>query len=144
MLLEEPSQKGFVRPTIDPDSRPWWSELAKGRFTLPLCGNCHRRSFPPLPLCPHCGSDDVELTAAETGGAVYSWVVINRALNPNFSHDVPYTIAAVDLDAGTRLVGRLFESADALVAGLRVTAEIYEADGHCLVGFRPSQGGGHE
>ncbi len=137
MQLDHQSQVGFIRPAMDPDSRPWWSEIAQGQFTLPQCGTCHRRWFPPLPVCPHCGSLEVGLAPAEPGGAVYSWVVINRALNPSFSHDAPYTIVTVDLDAGARMAGRLLADVNTMTPGLRVEAEIYTVDVHHLVGFRP-------
>jgi uncharacterized protein len=105
---------------------------------LPICGSCGRRWFPPTPGCPRCGSTQVRLEEADPRGAVYSWVVINRALNPAFSHDAPYTITAVDLTEGARMVGRFLSEAT-IQAGMPVRVDIYEVDGHRLVGFRPDQ-----
>lgn len=107
---------------------------------LPICESCGRRWFPPTPGCPHCGSAQVRLAEADPRGVVYSWVVINRALNPVFTDDAPYTIAAVDLVAGARMVGRFLSDTATIQAGMPVRVDIYAASGHRLVGFRPEQG----
>jgi uncharacterized OB-fold protein len=132
-------QKGFVRPNTDRDSEPWWAHVAAGRLMLPRCNKCGRRWFPPTPGCPHCGSPEVELAPADPHGTVYSWVVINRALNPAFVEDAPYTIVAVDLKDGARMFGRLFMEGGTIVDGLPVIAEIYAVNGNHLVGFRHNQ-----
>jgi uncharacterized OB-fold protein len=137
MQSNEQLQKGFIYPTVDSDSRPWWGEIESGRFSLPICDSCKRRWFPPTPGCPHCGSTSVRIEGAGTHGTVYSWVVISRALNPAFIEDTPYTIVAVDLDAGARMIGRYLLHSETIRPDLRVNAEIYAVDGHRLVGFRP-------
>jgi uncharacterized OB-fold protein len=38
---------------------------------------------------------------------VYSWVGVRRALTPESETEVPYTIATVDLDEGSRVFARL-------------------------------------
>jgi uncharacterized OB-fold protein len=65
--------------------------------------------------------------------------VINRALNPAFSHDAPYTVAAVDLDEGARMIGRLLSEPLSVRPGLPVRASIYVIEGHRLVGFQVDQ-----
>ena len=106
---------------------------------LPRCNTCRRRWFPPTPGCPHCGSREVELAPADPRGTVYSWVVVNRALDATFAEDAPYTIVAVDLDDGARMFGRLFMTGGTMAAGLPVTAEIYSVNGSHLVGFHPTK-----
>jgi uncharacterized protein len=132
-------QFGYVPPRLDHDSLPWWEEIDSGRFTLPVCGSGHRW-FPPTPGCPKCGSRDVRLESARTIGAVYSWVVVNRSLNPIFDKDAPYLIVAVDLADGGRMFGRLLFGEAKVEAGMAVRVEIYSVDGHKLVGFRPDGG----
>ena len=57
-------------------------------------------------------------------GTVYSWVGVRRALDPAFADDGPYTVAAVDLDEGARIIARLDALADpdATTFGERVRA----------------------
>jgi uncharacterized OB-fold protein len=132
-------QTGFLAPSIDTDSQPWWDAVAAHRLVLPRCGTCGRYWFPPTPGCPHCGAPDHELCAVSGRGRLYSWVVVQRALSPSFQADVPYTIALVELEEGARLFGRLFSrinpSARALVADAPVQAVFYEVSGQTLVGF---------
>ena len=56
--------------------------------------------------------------------SVYSWVGVHRALDPAFADDVPYTVAAVDLDEGARVIVRIDTptDADATTFGARVRA----------------------
>ncbi|HZV48499.1 MAG TPA: Zn-ribbon domain-containing OB-fold protein [Candidatus Dormibacteraeota bacterium] len=129
-------QHGFIAPELDEDSRAWWEALAEHRLLLPRCRDCERTWFPPTPGCPHCGGTSVELVESSGRGRVYSWVVVNRALAPAFTADVPYTILAVDLEEGARMFGRLVGGrGEALAAGAEVRAEFYEVEGRVLVGF---------
>jgi uncharacterized OB-fold protein len=127
-------QRGLIVPEVDKDSAAWWAAVAEHRFTLPWCMACQRFFFPPMPTCPHCGSKSVTLCPASGRGRIYSWVVVNRALDHRFVDDAPYTIVAVALDEGARMFGRLVDGepeADAIVS-----AWLYETQGQALVGFR--------
>jgi uncharacterized OB-fold protein len=127
---------GVLPPLTDRDSDAWWESLAAGQLTLPHCPSCGATWFPATPGCPECGESHVDFIVSGGHGRLYSWVVVNRALNPAFAHDVPYTIVAVDLDEGARMVGRLRTDDDApLRAGESLDAQIYTAGGQALVGF---------
>jgi uncharacterized OB-fold protein len=129
-------QVGFVPPAIDEDSRAWWQAVSERRLLLPRCGGCGLTWFPPAPGCPRCGGAGISLREASGRGRIYSWVVVERALDPVFARDVPYTIVAVDLDEGARMVGRLLAPAGAgWCAGTPVRASFYEVEGQALVGF---------
>jgi uncharacterized OB-fold protein len=137
--MSQPVQRGFAPVHADADSAGWWRSVAERRFTLPRCLECRAWFFPPASSCPSCGSRDTELTAASGDGRVYSWVVVNRALDPAFAIDTPYTVAAIDLGEGPRMFGRL--TGDGPVhAGDSVRAVFYEVEGQVLVGFAPAMG----
>lgn len=93
-------------PRVDVDSRAWWDGLRDHRLVLQRCEEDGRFRFPPMPSCPYCGTPGGTDTEVEGRGAVYSWVVVHRALTPDVT-EVPYTIATVELPAGVRMVGRL-------------------------------------
>jgi uncharacterized OB-fold protein len=137
-------QLGLVPPAVDEDSRAWWRAVAERRLLLPHCRACGLTWFPPAPGCPRCGSAGPDHREASGRGSIYSWVVVERALDPVFARDVPYTIVAVDLEEGARMVGRLLAPADAAWgAGTPVRASFYEVEGQTLVGFeldRPAAG----
>jgi uncharacterized protein len=129
-------QKGFVDVPVDADSAWWWAALAEDRLMLPRCDRCERCFFPPQPTCPYCGSSSWQAIESAGTGQVYSWVVIHTALNPAFAGDVPYTIVAVELDEGVRVLGRLREEIE-LAAGMRLEPYFYEAGGRKMLGFQP-------
>jgi uncharacterized protein len=123
-----------VRPQPDADSAAWWSGVAERRLLLPHCRDCGQTWFPPTPGCPRCASTSIELVEASGVGRIYSWVVVERALSPAFTADVPYTILAVDVAEGARMFGRLIGPGP-LTAGAEVHAVFYEVQGQVLVGF---------
>jgi uncharacterized OB-fold protein len=134
--MTEAIQHGFIDVPADADSAWWWEAVQEERLLLPRCEKCGRCFFPPQPTCPYCGSQSWAPIEATGRGTVYSWVVIHVALHPAFTTDVPYTILAVDLEEGSRILGRLVGQAEPR-AGDRVNACFYEVEGRRLVGFRP-------
>ncbi len=129
------AQRGFIAPQLDPESTPWWEALRAGSFTVPECAIGHTW-FPAAPACPHCGDTRTALRPVSGRGSVYSWVVTRRALSPAFAEDVPYTVVAVDLDEGPRVIARLIGDDGSVTAGMAVRATVYEVSGQPLLGFQ--------
>jgi uncharacterized OB-fold protein len=99
------------------------------------CASCGKCWHTPLPSCPYCARTDIAQEAVKGEGAIYSWVDICRSLETP-PRPVPYTIIAVDLDAGARVFGR-FEATSAPVVGGRVTCEAVDHDHLDALSFRP-------
>jgi len=59
-------------------------------------------------------------------GAVYSYVIVNRALSDNMEGQAPYTVATVDLDGGGRVFGRI--DGEVIAIGDRVSPRFVEHD----------------
>ena len=97
---------GSSGPVVDDDSAPFWHALRAHRIALQKCCNCGEIRFPPMPGCPHCGSDTAEHVTAGGGGRIYSWIVVHRPLGTITEAEVPCTIATVELDEGCRVLGR--------------------------------------
>ncbi len=115
-----PEPEAGPEPEPDEHSAAFWAGLRRHRIVLQSCERCGRRRFPPMPSCPFCGArGGVEVEVAGTG-TVYSWVGVHRPLTPAFAGDVPYSVAAVDLDGGGRVFARIEPPADAAI-GLRVS-----------------------
>jgi uncharacterized OB-fold protein len=117
----------------DADSAWWWEALDEKRLLLPRCRACGRCFFPPISSCPHCGRPDPERVEASGRGTVYSWVVVHISLDPEFAHEVPYAIVAVDLEEGARMFGRLLGGEAA--AGAAVRFAPFHRGGATLPGF---------
>jgi uncharacterized OB-fold protein len=93
-----------------------------------------------MPSCPFCGTPGgTEVTATGTG-TVYSWVRVNRPLTPAFADDVPYSVAAVDLDGGGRVFARIIPPSTVAV-GLRVLPIFVDHDSWTELRFRPADDG---
>lgn len=124
-------------PATDPDSAPFWDALSQHRVLLQRCTACGRCRFPPMPSCPWCGALDTAVVEAAGTGEVYSWVTVHRAFGAPFADAVPYTIAAVTLDEGARVLARL--DAPVVHAGLAVEARFADHDGWTELRFAPTR-----
>jgi uncharacterized protein len=89
----------------------WLARDPGGNVTLlggwsPTSGRHH---FPPAPLCPYSGADDVEVVSLPTNGSLWAWTAVTSA-PPGYEGPVPYGFGIVELDdIGLRVVGRLTE-----------------------------------
>jgi uncharacterized OB-fold protein len=71
---------------------------------------------------------------ASGAGSLYSWVVVNRALDESFLEDAPYTIVVIDLHEGARVNARLRDGDVELIAGMRMAVAPYRAGEWHLIG----------
>jgi uncharacterized OB-fold protein len=126
-------------PVVDEDSRHYWEALRQHRLLLQRCRACDRLRFPPMPTCPFCASRDTDETEVSGRGTIYSWISVERALDPAFAADVPFVVAVVELDEGPRVVGRIRGTAGAGTAdfGTGVQAEYVDHDGWTELRFSP-------
>ena len=69
---------------------------------------------------------------------MYSWVTVRRPFGDAWAGDVPYIIAAVELDEGCRVFARVDVDADDVAAGLRLDARYVDHDGWSELRFAPS------
>lgn len=116
------------RPTIDTDGQAWWSAVQDRRLMVNACRSCGRNSLYPRPFCPHCWSEDVELTPATGRARLYTWSVIHQN-GPPFNARTPYVLAMVDLHEGPRLMTVVEEcSAESLRADMELVIAFREDD----------------
>jgi uncharacterized OB-fold protein len=135
MATAEPERPG---PAPDRESAAFWTALAEHRFVLQRCASCARHRFPPMPSCPWCGATGTTLSESSGGGEVYSWVTVHRAFAEAFAADVPYVVAAVELDEGCRVFGRVEVAPDAVHAGLAVVPVFVDHDDWTELRFAPA------
>ena len=83
------------------------------------CVDCGQPYFYPRPLCPSCGSANVEWFTASGRATLYSYVINHRPA-PGFEADAPYAIAVVQLAEGPRMMTNL--------VGVAATPEALELD----------------
>ena len=100
----EPKQrpaKPVPEPT--PETQPFWDGCARGELLLQRCRDCGKPYFYPRPVCPACGSTDVEWFRASGRATLYSYVINHRPAR-GFEVEAPYAIAVVELAEGPRMM----------------------------------------
>ncbi|HEY7295561.1 MAG TPA: OB-fold domain-containing protein [Dehalococcoidia bacterium] len=127
-------------PVATEETRPYWESAKAHRLALPRCTACGRFRFPPTTFCPHCLSDAGEWTPVSGRGSVYSFVIMHQVYDQAFKDDVPYNVAAVQLDEGPRLYTNLVEIAnEAIRVGMPVSVVYEDVSAEItLVKFRPA------
>jgi uncharacterized protein len=93
--------KAVPEPT--PETQPFWDGCARGELLLQRCRSCGKPYFYPRPICPECGSTDVEWFQASGRATLYSYVINHRPAR-GFEDDGPYAIAVVQLAEGPRMM----------------------------------------
>lgn len=114
------------------------AELDAGRFLIQHCGGCDRHIYYPREVCPHCGSDALQLVPPRGTGTVYATTTVRRKAEAGGD----FNVALIDLDEGVRLMSRVESVAPADVAiGQRVQARVAVNSGVGLVVFDAVTGG---
>ena len=93
------------RPTMNRDSTFFWEGVEKAELRIQRCSACKALRHPPRPTCPRCLSFDWDSVLASGNGAVYSFIVHHHP--PVYGFEIPFAIALIELEEGTRIVGNL-------------------------------------
>ena len=128
--------------------RDWRLQGQRYRLLGAKCRGCGRVVVPIRPVCPGCGSDDVETIKLSGRGEVYSYTVMYKVPD-SFERSVPYVVALVRLEEGALISAQITDvEPEEVVVGLPVEVVFrqwrqYGADGHIVYGykFRPAMPG---
>jgi uncharacterized OB-fold protein len=90
-------------PVPTPETQPFWDGCAVGELRIQRCVDCGQPYFYPRPVCPSCGSTNVEWFTASGDATLYSYVINHRPA-PGFEDEAPYAIAVVQLAEGPRMM----------------------------------------
>jgi uncharacterized OB-fold protein len=113
-------------PVPTPETQPYWDAAAAGELRIQRCTDCGAAYFYPRPICPACGSGDVEWFTASGDATLYSYVISHRPA-PGFEDEAPYAIAVVQLAEGPRMMTS--------IAGVPATPEALVLDMPLRVAF---------
>ena len=120
----ETKQRKIPFSPNNPESLPFWTAAAEGRFIVRKCSSCQKVHWYPRAICPFCFSDRVDWVPASGRGKIYSFSVMRRAPEP-------YAIAYVTLEDGPTMLTNIVDcDFDALKIGQEVK-----------IIFKPSEGG---
>ncbi len=127
-------------PVPDADSRPFWEGCREHRLRIERCAECHTARFPPVGLCPHCGSKHSQWMTASGRGTVFSWIVVRHPVPKDiYAAEVPYVVALVELEEGVRMPTNIVGCApEAIRAGMTVEVVFHDVSAEItLPRFRP-------
>ena len=94
-------------PGIDEENKPFWDYCKQHELRMQKCTDCGSFRYPINSICPHCLSMEFEWKKLSGKGKVYSYSIIHQARHPAFAGDVPYTVAIIELEEGTRLTSNI-------------------------------------
>ena len=111
--------------------------LDAGHFLIQRCMGCRDPIYFPREVCPHCGSNRLELLAPAGAGTVHAVTTVRRKAEAGGD----YNVCLVELDEGVRLMSRVEGVApDAVRIGQRVRARVARVGEHGLVVFELEAG----
>jgi uncharacterized protein len=90
-------------PIPTPETQPFFDGCAAGELRIQRCTDCELPYFYPRPVCPNCGSFNVEWFTASGDATLYSYSINHRPA-PGFQDEAPYAIAVVQLAEGPRMM----------------------------------------
>ena len=100
-----------------PEARFWRESQSRYNMIGRKCGNCQKVYFPPRDICPKCrraSMGKMEKLKLSGKGTVVSYSVVHEGL-PAFQMQIPYTMAIIELEEGTRITGQIVDCCDGKV-----------------------------
>ncbi|MBV9934459.1 MAG: bifunctional MaoC family dehydratase/OB-fold nucleic acid binding domain-containing protein, partial [Actinobacteria bacterium] len=94
-------------PPVPLDVAFFWEGVDAGQLRIQRCSGCGTLRHPPRPMCPNCRSLEHDYVVSAGKGIVYSFVVHHHPPVPG--KQMPFTVAVVELDEGTRIVGNVID-----------------------------------
>ncbi len=102
----------------------WREAPSRYRLEATECVECGARHYPPREICPRCGSKNLRRVRLPESGKVISFTHVRAPLR-GFEYYTPLTLAIIELDDGTRILGQLTDvDPEDVVEGMRVSAVI--------------------
>ena len=84
-------------PSPDGDTKEFWDGTKKHELLLQKCSQCDSYRYPPRPICPKCFSPDFKWETVSGKGEVYSFTIVRIAVRPEWTFDIPYVLATINL-----------------------------------------------
>lgn len=127
-------------PVPTPETQPYWDGIAEGKLRLTRCTDCSTTFFPPNPVCPNCGSKNIEWFDASGDATLYSYVIHQRPL-PQWGTEGPRSVAIIELAEGPRLTSSVVgceQTPEALQLDMALKATFVPFDDATVLCFEPA------
>jgi uncharacterized OB-fold protein len=100
-------KKPLPQPT--PWSKPFWDGCKRHELLIQKCKDCQQTTFYPKLFCPNCLSPNLEWVKASGRGVVYTFTLVQSYQPTEFSEDVPYIVAVINLEEGVRMMSNIVQ-----------------------------------
>jgi uncharacterized OB-fold protein len=118
--------------------RHFFERARDGELTAIRCEKCGALAVPPKEFCGSCQQRAWKPVTLTGEGTIASFTVIRVAPRAHAA-DVPYAIAAVQLEEGVSLLGRVVDiPLEKLAVGLPVRFRPLTSNGQTALGFGPA------
>ncbi len=87
-------------PIVVEETRGYWEGTLQEELRIQRCNACGNLQMPWGPCCTNCLAQDLGYQVASGLGTVFSFTIVRQTIHPNFSAQVPYVIADVQLEEG--------------------------------------------
>jgi len=115
-------------PKLSGLAKEFYRFCRKGQLRFQRCKDCDTWRHVPREMCPECGSFKWSWERSGGKGTIFSWVVADRALHPQFYDETPYAATVVEMDEGVRLLTEIVDcEPEDLEIGARVEVVFDEA-----------------
>lgn len=111
-----------VFPADDPELAGFFDGCRRHELRVQQCGGCGLLRWPPGYTCPWCQSTEFSWQTVSGKGTIYSYEIVEQAIQGAFRDWVPYPVVLVELDEQR---GRPTEH-----EALRVMANLVDVDFH--------------
>jgi uncharacterized OB-fold protein len=87
-------------PIVIEETRGYWEGTLVEEIRIQRCNRCGHLQLPWGPCCTRCLSQDLGYQPASGRGTVFSFTTVRQAIHPDFSAQVPYVVADIQLEEG--------------------------------------------
>jgi len=137
--MSDPADLWAPLPRPTAFSATFWDRAGAGELALPKCDACGELHYPPRRHCPACGGEALTWTAMSGGATVVSHSTVMTSFHgQDWTGQLPYVVALVDLDEGPRMLTRLI-GAETTARGDRVRVTFAEVQGRRLPYVTPEE-----
>jgi len=92
-----------------PWSKPFWEGCRNHELLIQKCEECLKFIMYPKLFCPHCLSSKLQWVKSSGKGRIYTYSVVYSYAPTQFSSDVPYVVAVIELEEGVRMMSNVVE-----------------------------------
>lgn len=103
-------------PHLTSWNRPFFAAGFDNVLKLQFCGTCRQHIYYPRPLCPRCGTRELDWVATSGSGTLYSYTIVWKPEHTYFLDQVPIVMGTVALAEGPMMFARVVDATEEQLA----------------------------